>query len=183
MKKSIIILSFVLIPLLSFGQHMEVAVSYGTPSVYGVTESFLGAIGSAISGKESVSSSNGVINLGVKGYNNNKRWRYGGALDIETFSTEGAIKSNTYYSITPAIDYFWSSAEKKFRVYSGLTSGILLRQAKYIDEDNHTESTSDAFFAFNLTPVAFSYGTDFRVFLETNIGTRGFLQLGVSYAF
>lgn len=181
MKKIVFLVWFGLMAFVGSGQTVEVSLGYGAPSLYGVGDTFINAIGSKLTGYST--SSNGVLHLEVTTYNQNQKWRYGGEANIEFFSTEGKMTSNTYYSVGPKLDYFWSSSEHALRFYSGLSVGALIRSAEYRDEDNIKTSSDDVFFAFNITPLGLRYGRQYGVYLESNIGSRAFLQLGFSYLF
>lgn len=183
MKKYIFGAFIALYGLTVNAQDIEASLGYGTPSLFGVADSMLSGFGHAIVGEKSSTSSNGVLNLNVMVYNQNKKWRYGGDLGMEFFSSSGLITNKSYTSISPRVDYFWSGGERSFRFYSGVYAGLLMRSAKYIDEDDKKVSENDVFFGYNITPLAIRYGKEFGVFLESNIGTRGFLQFGISYLF
>lgn len=183
MKKIILIGCMALCTMYGFGQKMEVSVGYGTPSLYGVGDSFINILGSALLKTDMNTDSNGALHLEVTRYNVSERWRYGVETNIEFFSTSGKLLSNHHYGISPKVDYFYSSAERKLRFYSGLSLGVVIRNIKYEDTDYIRRSSSDAIVAFNLTPIGVKYGGPFGVYLETNIGSRSFLQLGMYYQF
>ncbi len=183
MRTSFLIIVLLFYSLCSFGQRTEVSVSYGTPSIYGAVESIVDDIANTLNKSEASTSSNGILSIGIQRYSASQKWRYGGIVDFEFFSTEGLIKRKAYYSISPAIDYFWNSAEHKFRVYTGFSAGVLFKSEKYLNDQQEEQTDSAVFLAVNLTPVGISYGQKFRVFLETNIGNRGILQLGLAYTF
>lgn len=182
MKKFIISLCLIT-SYLGYSQSTGVAVSYGTASLYGAADGLLTAIGNEFTGSDYNPDSKGVLQLEVTRFNKDRRLRYGIESNIEFFGTSAQTRSKIYYGFSPKIDYFWSSSNRKLRFYSGISAGIGIRDVKYIDADDKRDSSSDAFFAFNVTPVAIRYGNEWGVFLEPNIGKRGFLQLGVSYEF
>ena len=68
--------------------------------------------------------------------------------------------------------------EKKFKLYSGVGAGVMNTSFDYGIFEN-----KDTIFAYNLSPIGVRYGQKFGVFLETNVGTKGLLQGGVSYIF
>lgn len=182
MKKFLVFLCLIT-SYFGYSQTTGVAVSYGTPSLYGVADGLLTAIGNGLTGSEYNPESEGVLHVEVTRFNRDRRLRYGIESNIEFFGTSAQTRSKVYYGFSPKIDYFWSSSNRKLRFYSGISAGFTIRDVKYIDADDKRTSSSDAFFAFNLTPVAIRYGNEWGVFLEPNIGNRGFLQLGVSYEF
>lgn len=187
MKKILLMLPIVASCFMS-AQKIEVAISYGAPSLYGTTDSILQGIGSAagaaISGGEvRYPDSNGVLNISLAMYNSDMKWRYGLEANLESFNQNNSnLKNQSYISILPKVDYFWSGSDKKFRFYSGVSVGVLFKNSEYqiLKEINKDNGTS---FAFNIMPIGVRYGGDFGVFLESNIGTRGFAQAGVSYIF
>lgn len=183
MKKLLFMLPLMTASFLS-AQKYEVSIAYGTPSLYGTTDSILKGSGSAIfSGDVSFPNSNGVLNINVAMYNSDMKWRYGLEANLESFNESNSrLKNQSYISILPKVDYFWSDADKKFRFYSGVSAGVLFQNSEYvifntINKDNGT------FFAFNIMPIGVRYGGDFGVFLEPSIGVRGFVQAGASYIF
>lgn len=178
MKRLLLLVYFVSLGIVGFGQKMEVAVGYGTPSLYGVTESVIGGFETLFTGSNYTTTSNGVLNVQVTRYDKEERWRYGLEFNNEFFDTSGELKSTTYYSISPKVDHFWSASHRKLRFYSGIAAGVLIRGSK-----TDSDSASDAFFAMNITPIAIRYGREFGVFLAPNIGVNAFLQLGLSYQF
>jgi len=189
MKKSLLMLSLITTSFLS-AQKIEVSVSYGTPSLFGTTDSLLKEIGSAAGaaiwgGEINYPDSNGVLNISVATYNTDMKWRYGLEANLESFNeSKSSLSKQSYISVLPKVDYFWSDADKKFRFYSGVSAGVLFRNTEY-KSANTTAVTkeNDTFFAFNITPIGVRYGGNFGVFLEPNIGVRGFVQAGASYIF
>lgn len=189
MKKLLLLLPLVTASFLS-AQKYEVSVAYGSPSLFGTTDSLLKGIGSTagaviFGGEVSYPKSNGVLNISVAMYNSDMKWRYGLEANLESFNeSQSSIDKQSYVSILPKVDYFWSDADSKFRFYSGVSAGVLFRNTEY--KANSTSSVTkenDTFFAFNIMPIGVRYGGNFGVFLEPSIGIRGFTQAGVSYIF
>ncbi len=178
MKKLLFLVCFLGLAITSFGQKMEVAIGYGTPSLYGVAESVIGGFGTLLTGSNYSTTSNGVLNVQVTRHDREGRWRYGLEFNSEFFDTAGELKSTTYYSISPKVDHFWSGNQRKLRFYSGVAAGVLIRSS-----ETDSDSESDAFLAVNVTPIAIRYGREFGVFLAPNLGVNAFLQLGLSYQF
>ncbi|MDV3982162.1 hypothetical protein CMT48_13915 [Elizabethkingia anophelis] len=169
-----------------YAQKMEVAVGYGTVSMYGVTNDLGTAISSTFIGENtSTPSSNGALNISAVIYNNNMRWRYGLDYVAEFYNTKGTnYTRKSSMSIMPKVDYFWSDANKKFRLYSGVSIGIYSDKGKYRDITTKMEEKfNNTHFAFNVTPIGFRYGGNLGLFLESNIGTKSIIQGGVSYMF
>lgn len=170
-------------------QKFEVTAGYGTGSLFGLSDSMIkgatSAVAVALGGKEpELPSSNGVFTLSANLYNADMKWRYGVEFNLESFNeTKTFYNKQTYFSFLPKVDYFWSDSDKKLRLYSGISVGALFRNAEQVDGKGATIKDNETFFAFNIMPIGIRYGGDFGVFLEPNIGTRGFVQAGVSYAF
>lgn len=171
-------------------QKYEISVAYGAPSLFGTTDSLLKEIGSAAGaaiwgGDISSPDSNGVLNINVEMYNNDMKWRYGLEANLESFNeSNSSFSKQSYISILPKVDYFWSDADRKFRFYSGVSAGVLFRNTESKATNTSLASKeNDTFFAFNIMPIGVRYGGNFGVFLEPSIGVRAFAQAGVSYIF
>ncbi|QCX53953.1 PorT family protein [Elizabethkingia sp. JS20170427COW] len=187
MKKSLLGLS-ILVGCLSLHaqKNIEITAGYGSGSLFGVANIIGSSVVDAILvGHSEDINSSGVLNFGINAYSNNMKWRYGIAVDLESFDEKNSvIKTQSFTSISPKVDYFWSNEDKKLRFYSGVSVGILLAKYKYVDSNTHsTISENDTHLGFNITPIGIRYGKAFGVYVEPNIGTRGFVQAGVSYIF
>ena len=64
------------------------------------------------------------------------------------------------------------------KLYSGAGVGAL-----FSSFEGRGNNDNNVYLAFNLSPVGIRYGEKLGVFVETNIGTKGFLQGGASYTF
>lgn len=184
MKKILFLLPFIGSSLLQ-AQKFEVSAAYGTPSVYGVGNMFADALVNIGTNSEEISGSNGVLNINALVYNHNMKWRYGLEFNVEFFEKKSqGYSTSSFISVLPRVDYFWSAADKKLRLYSGASAGILFSNGKYTDYTSNTKKNDNtAVFGFNIMPLGLRYGKDFGVFIEPNIGTRGFVNAGVSYIF
>ncbi|WP_300669646.1 hypothetical protein [Soonwooa sp.] len=184
MKKLFIMAAFCSLSM-SNAQKFEISAGYGSASLFGEADSLLKGIGNAIFTSEAVMpESNGVFTVAVTTYSQNMKWRYGIEANLESFNeTKSSYKKQSYFSILPKIDYFWSDADKKWRFYSGISAGALFRDLDYVDSSNTVQKNNDTFFAFNIMPIGVRYGGNFGVFVEPSIGTRGFIQGGLSYIF
>lgn len=185
MKKILFFIPFIAGTFLH-AQKIEISAAYGVPSIYGVSSSLYDFVGNTITGNSGeTSSSNGVLNINALMYNRDMKWRYGLEFNMESFDEKGTgFTSQSLVSVQPRIDYFWSKADRKLRLYSGVSAGILFKNAKYIDKTSKTEEKDNlTTFGFNITPIGLRYGKDFGVFIEPNIGTRGLVNAGVSYIF
>src|SRR5699024_6391902 len=120
MRRFLLFSSMLILSTSVYAQKMEVEISYGAPSIYGVSEEIMGSIVSALSSSDYSNSSNGILNVAVARFNDVMKWRYGVEFGSEFFSTSGKLTSLNYYSISPKIDYFWSPPENKLRFYSGI---------------------------------------------------------------
>jgi hypothetical protein len=183
MKKAICILSILLGGFVSAQQNVEVKVSYGTPSLYGISESitanafnafnFLGP-GNKIVAYEST----GVLAIDVMLQSNDSRWKYGLGYNYESVKDSKVKLEATFNSILAQGSYTWLSTASKLKMYSGAGIG-----ASFLTFKESPKEESSTIFAFNISPIGISYGEKFGVFLETNFGTKGLLQGGVSYTF
>ena len=185
MKKLLLFVPLISASLLQ-AQKIEISAAYGTPSIFGVSSSLYDFVGNAITGNSGeTSSSNGVLNLNIMMYNRGMKWRYGLEFNMESFDEKGTgFTSQSLVSVQPRVDYFWSGADRKLRLYSGISAGVLFKNAKYIDKTSKAEEKDNlTTFGFNIMPIGLRYGRDFGVFIEPNIGTRGFINAGVSYIF
>ncbi|KIA85985.1 hypothetical protein [Kaistella jeonii] len=183
MKKTIYTLSILLGVLVSAQKNVEVKVSYGTASLYGISESitanafnafnFLGP-GNKIVTYESA----GVFAVDVMIQSENSRWKYGLGYGHETVKDSNLKFEGNFNTILAQGNYTWLSTASKLKMYSGAGIG-----ASFLSFKESTLDESSTIFAFNVSPIGISYGEKFGVFLETNLGTKGLLQGGVSYTF
>jgi hypothetical protein len=171
-------------------QKLELRTSYGTPSIYGVSQTVLDALGSGITAALTNNPtlmypvSNGAFNVSVQTNSQNSNWRWGAEMVFESFDTSSSYYTHlSFMSIMPKADYFWSNAESKLRFYSGVAAGLTFRNSKYISSAGVEEKSNDSFFAFNLMPIGLRYGKELGVFVEPNIGVKSFVQAGISYQF
>lgn len=183
MKKIIFFISVALTAVIGSAQTMEVSLGYGTPSFYAMMDTFISTMPFIPKEHVGASHSNGILHLEVTSYSQSRKWRYGGEANVEFFHAFEGMTANNYYNISPKVDYFWSSAEKRFRLYSGLSAGVLLRTAKYTDQDNVKYSRNSVIPALNITPIGVRYGGQFGVNVEINMGSRAIVHGGVSYLF
>ncbi|MDN3694610.1 hypothetical protein QWZ06_21225 [Chryseobacterium tructae] len=176
-----------LFPLLIAGaslnaQKIEIAASYGTPSVYGTAYDLGSAIVGSLSDTKSPSS-NGVAALGVMVYSKNMNWRYGIDVTNEFFGKTESVSKQSITSILPKVDYFWLR-KNKLGLYSGGSIGVNFTSTTYVNKNNKKENKdSSTGFGFNVVPIGLRYGGDLSVFVETNIGMKGIAQAGVAYRF
>lgn len=182
MKKTFYAVSFFALGLLN-AQKVDVKVSYGAPSLYGMTESItnssLSIFGNVILGNDVVIyESNGVFAAEVMLHSKNDKWRYGLGYNNETVKDDRYNLKGNFNTILVQADYSWLKPDNKLKLYSGAGVGALMSnfESILVKEDN-------VIFAFNITPIGISYGEKFGVFLETNVGTKGLVQGGVSYTF
>ena len=166
-------------------QKFEVSAGYGTGSLFGGADSILKAVGTTVfNGEPEMPVSNGVLTIALTTYNENMKWRYGLEANLESFDeTKSSYRKQSYFSVLPKVDYFWSDANNKWRFYSGVSVGVLFRDLDYVDTSKNVQKTNDTFLAFNIMPIGVRYGGDFGVFIEPSIGTRGFVQGGLNYIF
>lgn len=182
MRKLILGMSFILAMSVAQAQKMEVSASYGTISIYGISNGIVSAIGSVIYDEEAIDSK-GVLNVAFNLYSPSMKWRYGVDVSYESFDTnQKTLTEESFTTISPKVDYFWNGADKKLRLYSGVSVGVLLRSSEYMLGETK-ESFNDTVFGFNVTPIGLRYGGKFAGFVESNIGTKGILQGGVAYQF
>ncbi|RXM38962.1 hypothetical protein BOQ62_14255 [Chryseobacterium sp. CH21] len=164
-------------------QKIEISASYGVPSLYGVANDIgTSIVNGLILPNEKTPTSMGVAVIGVAVYSNNNKWRYGVDVTNEFFTKIESVPQKNIFSVLPKVDYFWFNREK-FRMYSGVAAGVTFNSHKYNLKDQKETKSTDTIFGFNVLPIGFRYGGDFGVFLETNLGMKGFVQGGVSYKF
>lgn len=183
MKKTIYALAILTFGFINAQQKVDVKVSYGSPSLYGMAESITGdalnAFNVLIPGREFVQySSNGVFAVDVMLHSGNDKWRYGLGYNNETVTDNRNNFKGNFNTFLAQADYSWLNPDNKFKLYSGLGAGVVMTNLT----QNSTKE-NDVIFAFNVTPIGISYGQTFAVFLETNVGTKGLAQGGVSYTF
>lgn len=181
MKNKLLFLSLFAGGLLS-AQKIEVKASYGAPSLYGISESLtdavIGTMGYALFQDMVIYESTGVFSAEVMLNTENSKLQYGLAYSNETVKDEKHDLKGNFNSIFAQANYYWSKPENKFKMYSGAGIGLL-----FTNFENDEARNSKSIFAFNITPFGVRYGEKFGVFLESNIGTKGFVQGGVSYKF
>lgn len=181
MKKTIYILAILVGGIVTAQKKVDVKASYGTSSLYGNAVSLTGSIISTISnGGNEVANydSNGVFALDVMLHSNSSKWTYGVGYNMETVKDDALNFKGNFNTLLAQAQYYWLNPESKFKLYSGLGVGALISSSDY-----NSSKESDVIFAFNVSPIAIGYGEKFMVFLETNVGTKGYLQGGVSYTF
>ena len=183
MKKTFYSLSILAFGFANAQQKVDVKVSYGAPSLYGVAESITGdaihAFNILIPGREVVEyNSGGVLAVEVMLHSKNDKWRYGLGYNNETVKDDRYNFKGNFNTILAQADYSWLDPDNKFKLYSGLGAG-----AVFASLNQNSSKDDDVIFAFNITPIGISYGQKFGVFLETNVGTKGLVQGGVSYTF
>lgn len=181
MKNKILLLALCAGGLLS-AQKIEVKASYGATSLYGMAESFtdasIGVFGYAFTQDMIVYESTGVFAAEIMLNTESNKLQYGLAYSNETVKDNKHNLKGNFNTILAQANYFWSNPEKKFKLYSGAGVGMM-----FTNFENNSLKNSDSNFAFNITPIGFRYGNKLGVFLESNIGTKGFVQGGISYQF
>ncbi|MEH6305822.1 hypothetical protein RYH73_09215 [Olivibacter sp. CPCC 100613] len=185
MKKKLFILSLLIISsTFVFAQKIEISAGFGAPSLYGVTNDFGNALANIVLKNAESPNSFGALGVSALIYSKEEKWRYG--LDVVsefyTVKNTGYSKKSTL-SIMPRTDYFWSGSDRKLRLYSGVSVGVYLNRGTIKNAANGDEKITDTIFGFNITPIGIRYGSQFAVFVEPNIGTKGIVQAGVSYRF
>lgn len=183
MKKTICTLSILLGVLVSAQKKVDVKVSYGTASLYGISESITAGVVDAffvlVPGNKIVTyESTGVLAVDVMLQSNDSRWKYGLGYSRETVKDRNLKLEGNFNTLLAQGSYTWLSTASKVKMYSGAGVGV-----SFLSFKESTKDESRTIFAFNVSPVGISYGEKFGVFLETNVGTKGLLQGGVSYTF
>lgn len=181
MKRTMYSLMILLAGLVGAQKKVDVKASYGTASLYGTATSLTGDIASIIvTGAKELSDydSNGVFALEVMLHSNNSKWTYGLGYNRETVKDNAQSFKADFNTILAQSHYYWTNASSKLRIYSGIGAGALISSSA-----NNSVTDNEVLFAFNVLPVGIHYGEKLGVFLETNVGTKGFLQGGVSYTF
>lgn len=180
MKKTLYSLSIFALGLVN-AQKVDVKVSYGTASVYGLSESIVRDVVSIIIPGNEVAdyTSNGVIAVDVMLHSSNNKWRYGLGYQNEMVKDDRFNVKGNFNTLLAQADYSWLYPDRKFKLYSGAGVGAIMTKFS----QGAIKDDSDVGFAFNVTPIGLSYGEKFAVFVETNVGTKGIVQGGVSYTF
>lgn len=183
MKKTIYSLSILLGSFITAQQKVDVKVSYGAPSLFGIsesiTESSISVFTDVMFGKDLIIyDSNGVFAAEVMLHSKDDKWRYGIAYTNEKVTDDRNDLTGSFNTILAQADYSWLNPDNKFKLYSGAGVGALMANF-----DQGLFQDNNVIFAYNVTPIGVSYGRQFAVFLETNVGTKGFVQGGVSYTF
>ena len=183
MKKTIYTLSILMGVLVSAQKKVDVKVSYGSASLYGIAESITGDAFNAINildpnRKIATYTSGGVFAVDLMLHSSDSKWKYGLGYNYETVKDSNLKFEGNFNTLLAQASYNWSNPENKFKLYSGAGVGAVFTSFKEGANDS-----SDVIFAFNVSPIGISYGEKFGVFLETNVGTKGILQGGVSYTF
>ncbi len=177
MKHLFCILAIQFAVVMNAQQKVEISASYGTSSFFGIAESLTNDIFSTLLLADNDYNSKGTFAADVMLQSAGGKWKYGGMVNVEKIESEKSSSTSTFTSILASANYNWLNANSKFKLYSGAGAGILFYNST--SDDVREGST----FAFNITPIAIRYGGEFGVFLESNIGARGFLQGGISYIF
>ena len=183
MKKTIYTLAILFSGLISAQKNVEVKVSYGTASLYGISESITANAFNAINilgpGNKIVTyESAGVFAIDLMLQNPDSRWKYGLGYNLETVKDSNLKFEGNFNTLLAQGSYTWLSTASKLKLYSGAGLG-----ATFLSFKEGAQDESSTIFAFNVSPIGVSYGEKFGVFLETNFGTKGLLQGGVSYTF
>lgn len=183
MKKLILFLLFSKSAFV-FAQKIEISIGYNAPSVYGITNELGNGLVNAVINDAKSPNSMGALGVSALVYSKEEKWRYGLDFVSEFFSVNNRSYSKmSTITMMPRTDYFWTGSERKLRLYSGASAGIYLNRATIKKSADQEEKVNDTTFGFNITPIGIRYGSDFAVFIEPNIGTKGIVQAGVSYRF
>ena len=183
MKNTICTLSILLGVLFSAQKKVDVRVSYGTESFYGISESMLGNAFNAFNildpnRKIVTYTSDGVFALDLMLHSSDSKWKYGLGYNHESVKDSNLNFSGDFNTVLAQASYNWTNPENKLKLYSGAGVG-----AVFASLEQGANNSNDVIFAFNVSPIGISYGEKFGVFLETNFGTKGMVQGGVSYTF
>ena len=183
MKKTIYTLAILGSGLVSAQKNVEVKASYGTSSLYGMAESITGNVFNALNildpNRQVVTyNSAGVFALDVMLNSDDSRWKYGLGYNLETVKDSKLNFEGNFNTVLAQASYTWSNPANKLKFYSGAGIGAIFTSFKEGPKDN-----SETIFAFNVSPIGVSYGEKLGVFLESNLGTKGLVQGGVSYTF
>jgi len=179
MKKTICALAFLFAAWGTAQKKVDLKASYGTASLFGITESITGNIINAIIAGPSVNyDSNGVFSAEVMMHNDDSKWQYGIGYNFERVKDDHYNYKINFNTFLLQANYTWNNPQNKMKLYSGAGVGALF--SSFEGRDNND---NNVYLAFNLSPVGIRYGEKLGVFVEANIGTKGFLQGGASYTF
>ncbi len=177
MKKNILIGLLLSSTAMVAQKKIQVAASYGSGSFYGLTESLTESI--LTQSTQLNYESDGVFAVDVMMGNEDSRLMYGLSYSHEQLKDPSKGVKTSLETIEAQATYKWLNPAKKFNIYSGVGAGVIFGSSKVL----MLPKSDDTLFAFNVTPIGIRYGTDFSVFAEANIGTRGIVQGGVAYTF
>lgn len=126
-------------------------------------------------------------------YDVNNFWSLGGEVGYQRQSTEQTLENqqtqlrrneemltNAYLLMGYAKLNYYTNQSGRFQIYGNLSAGVLLLDSSGSEV---FEDASDAYVAFQLNPIGVSYGGALSGFLEAGFGYKGFLTIGLSYAF
>lgn len=134
--------------------------------------------------------SKGVINLGYA-YQINKTWQFGGAFGFNRMSlilsdntgSLPAMQANLFTILSTAQANWFRTKNDMFGMYSKLGAGVMITNAKLMDETPDPIPVNKVFPAAHLTAVGLEVGRGFRGFLELGLGMQGIVQMGIKARF
>lgn len=88
------------------------------------------------------------------------------------------------YTLTPSL-YFHYLRNKTLQMYFGAEAGILYYKAKAYDTelDEQVGNYHKIIPVFNITPIGMRLKYKFSPYIQVNIGSRGWVEAGLSYQF
>jgi hypothetical protein len=88
------------------------------------------------------------------------------------------------YTLTPSL-YFHYLRNKTVQMYFGVEAGILYYKAKAYDTelDEQVGNYHKIIPVFNITPIGMRLKYKFSPYIQVNIGSRGWVEAGLSYQF
>lgn len=184
MQKLFILILFMINGGFAFAQKFEISVGYGAPSAYGISNEIGSSLFNGIINDADSPNSVGALGVSALVYSKEDKWRYGLDVVSEFFSVSNSNYTQmSTLSIMPRTDYFWSNSDRKLRLYTGVSAGVYLNRATVESQSGTEEKVKNTTFGFNVTPIGLRYGSQFAIFAEPNIGTKGIVQAGISYRF
>lgn len=170
----------------------ELFVGYGavpTTDFFGLYSNMLSRLVSFGPVSQENSRSFGAVNVGYLYYV--KPWFGVGAIysyanlkqDVVSEGMKIGVEKYGYHNIMPSAKFNWLR-RPIVTLYSRVAAGVTITPQQYTDaKTGLTSKTTDAMFAFQVSPVGVEVGRAFAGFAEVGIGNMGVVQVGLRYRF
>lgn len=101
-------------------------------------------------------------------------------FEATTTANDYISKNHSYGMLFGASFYYYRT--KNVQVYSGADIGFFLNREIFKSENTY-EKRNDIFFSFQLNAAGVRFGNKFGGYIEFGYGSKGILNLGLSYKF